>query len=225
MKYKETQTNLATESAAKAAALSDAAKQKALAEKTALSLAESEKNLTSEKAKSAQLDTDLAAAKQKQDDAEKAVAQAKADGQKAADDLKAINDKLQGKTVDEIVAARAKAEADFASSQAEQKILTDQVQEAQAKVKQLMADINASKVPYIPPGVSGKVTFVNHTWNFVVIDVGLSNGVVPNGQLIVYRKNNFLGKVKVTTADANSAVADILPDAKGDIQVGDYVLN
>jgi len=225
LQYKDTQTNLANESAAKAAALSDAAKQKALAEKTALALAESEQSLKSEKAKSAQLDTDLAAAKQKADEAQKAADQAVADGKKAADDLKAINDKLQGKTIDEIVAARAKAEADFASAQAEQKILTDQVQEAQAKVKQLMADINASKVPYIPPGVSGKVTFVNHTWNFVVIDVGLSNGVVPNGQLIVYRKNNFLGKVKVTTADANSAVADILPDAKGDIQVGDYVLN
>jgi hypothetical protein len=34
-----------------------------------------------------------------------------------------------------------------------------------------------------------------------------------------------LGKVKVTTAENNSCVADILPDASGNIQVGDYVLN
>jgi hypothetical protein len=77
----------------------------------------------------------------------------------------------------------------------------------------------------MPPGISGKVTFVNTTWNFVVLNVGLSNGVVPNGELIVYRGRDFLGKVKVTSAEDNTAVADILPGAKADIQVGDDVLN
>ena len=77
----------------------------------------------------------------------------------------------------------------------------------------------------MPPGISGRVTYVNRAWNFVVLDVGLSNGVVPNGELIVYRGNDFLGKVKVTKADPNDSVADILPSSKGDIQIGDYVLN
>ena len=75
------------------------------------------------------------------------------------------------------------------------------------------------------PGVSGKVTFVDNTWNFVVLDVGLANGVVPNGELIVYRGRSFLGKVKVTKVDPNDAVAEILPDTKGVIQIGDSVLN
>jgi hypothetical protein len=77
----------------------------------------------------------------------------------------------------------------------------------------------------MPPGISGKITFVNRAWNFVVLNVGLSNGVVPNGELIVYRGRNFLGKIKVTSAEDSTAVADILPDAKADIQVGDDVLN
>ena len=47
----------------------------------------------------------------------------------------------------------------------------------------------------------------------------------PNGELIVYRGQNFLGKVRVTKADPNDSVAEILPDIKGDIQVGDDVLN
>jgi hypothetical protein len=75
------------------------------------------------------------------------------------------------------------------------------------------------------PGVSGKVTFVDNAWNFVILDVGLANGVVPNGELIVYRNNAFLGKVRVTKVDPNDSVAEILPDVKGSIQIGDKVLN
>ena len=91
-----------------------------------------------------------------------------------------------------------------------------------------MADLKAAinKGPAgMPPGISGKVTFVNRAWNFVVLNVGLANGVVPNGELIVYRGRDFLGKIKVTSAESNSAVGDILPNAKADIQVGDDVLN
>jgi hypothetical protein len=85
--------------------------------------------------------------------------------------------------------------------------------------------INRTATGTLPPGISGKVTFVNRTWNFVVLNVGLSNGIVPNGELIVYHGRNFLGKIKVTSAEATSSVADILPDAKADIQVGDDVIN
>lgn len=77
----------------------------------------------------------------------------------------------------------------------------------------------------MPPGISGKVTFVNRAWNFVVLNVGLSNGLIPKGELIVYRGDRFLGKVKVTSVEENTAVADIESDAKGDIQAGDSVLN
>lgn len=224
-KYNDTKTSLTQATQAQTAAQQQAAKQKAAAEAAATAQAEAEKNLATTKAQLEDLNTKLTGAQQQVNDADTALKQAKDDGAKAVTDLAAINDKLKGQSVDDIFAAKAKAEQDLQSNQAEQKILADQLQESQNQVEQLKKDINASKIGYIEPGVSGKVTFVNRTWNFVVLDVGLSNGVVPNGELIVFRKNSFLGKVKVTTADANSAVADILPDAKGDIQVGDYVLN
>jgi cell shape-determining protein MreC len=77
----------------------------------------------------------------------------------------------------------------------------------------------------MPPGISGKVTFVDPVWNFVILDVGIAAGVVPNGELIVYRGNNFMGKVRVTKVDNNDAVAEIMPDIKGNIQIGDKVIN
>jgi hypothetical protein len=217
--------DLVNETQAKTAAQQDATKQKAMAKAAADAQAAAEKSLADTKAQVDDLTTKLAAATAKADDAQKALDSAKSEGAKAIADLAAITAKLGNQTVDDLIAAKTKAETDLASSQSEQKILTDQLTEAQGQIEQLKKDINAKATGAIPPGVSGKVTFVNRTWNFVVLDVGLSNGVVPNGQLIVYRKNAFLGKVKITTADANSSVADILPDAKGDIQVGDYVLN
>jgi hypothetical protein len=105
------------------------------------------------------------------------------------------------------------------------KIVQDLEQQDKQKIQDLMADINNENKKVEPPGVSGKVTFVDRTWNFVVLDVGLDAGVVPNGELIVYRGKTFLGKIRVTRADPNDSVAEILPDIKGNIQVGDAVLN
>ena len=111
------------------------------------------------------------------------------------------------------------------AAQAEQKIIQDQLQASEQKVADLTDAINRVNDHSKMPGISGKVTFVDHAWNFVILNVGLSAGVVPNGELIVYRGRDFLGKIRVTKVDPNDAVAEILPDVKGDIQVGDSVLN
>ncbi len=165
--------------------------------------------------------------------------QAQADAQKnqaalqsAQSDLTAANDKynklmtsLGGKTVDDFNKDVADAQKQRDDAVAQQKVLQDGLDQANARIKELVDDINNANKHVEPPGVSGKVTFVDRTWNFVVLDVGLDAGVVPNGELIVYRGHNFLGKVRVTRADPNDAVAEILPDIKGQIEVGDAVLN
>jgi hypothetical protein len=174
-----------------------------------------------------QIDTDktqLAAAQKAQDDLNTQLKQAQADVQTAKDALAAVNTKL-GMTPDEALAKITKDEADVAAAQSQEKILQDQLQASQKQIADLQDAINREKTGTIPPGISGKVTFVNRAWNFVVLNVGLSNGVVPNGELIVYRGRDFLGKVRITSAEQNTSVADILPDAKADIQIGDDVLN
>lgn len=158
-------------------------------------------------------------------DAATALASAQANAKDAQDALDKLKQDLNGKTVKDYTDAEQKAESDLAAANSEKKIIQDQVADLQQKVKDAQDEINRSKLGTMPPGISGKVTFVDRTWNFVILNVGLTNGVVPNGELIVYRGRNFLGKVRVTKADENDAVADILPDAKGNIQVGDAVLN
>ena len=158
-------------------------------------------------------------------DATTALVSANEKAKTAQDALDKITASLNGKTVDEYVAAEKKAEDDLSAAQAEKKILQDQLQDSQQKLTDAKDEINRSHEGKMPPGISGKVTFVDRTWNFVVLNVGLTNGVVPNGELIVYRGRNFLGKIRVTKADENDSVAEILPDIKGDIQIGDAVLN
>jgi cell shape-determining protein MreC len=210
-----------------AKAASDLAAKKAQDDAKAADAAKADDDtkLTTATASITDLTTQLATAKQQATDAQTA-SQTANDAAKAAQaKVDAITTTLGGKTADELLAETTKAQSDLQAAQAEQKIIQDNLQQAQQQVADLTVAINNSKTGKMPPGVSGKVTFVDHAWNFVILDVGLSAGVVPNGELIVYRGKNFLGKVRVTKVDPNDAVAEIMPDIKGDIQVGDAVLN
>jgi hypothetical protein len=171
------------------------------------------------------LNNQLTTATKTATDAQSALSSATDKATAAQKQLDDINAAMGGQSPEQFKASVDKAQKDLQAAQDEQKILQDQLASSNDQIEQLKKDINAAKTGAIPPGVSGKVTFVDRTWNFVVLNVGLSNGVVPNGELIVYRGRNFLGKVRVTKADPNDAVAEILPDIKGDIQVGDSVLN
>jgi hypothetical protein len=205
---------------------SDQAAQKAKAETQAVTQqkADSDAKLATASSKIDDLNTQLDSAKKQASDAAAAVQTANDAAKAAQDKYDAINKTLNGKTADELVAEASKAESDLTAAQSEQKIIQDQLQASQQQIADLNDAINRSKTGKMP-GVSGKVTFVDHAWNFVILDVGLSSGVVPNGELIVYRGRNFLGKVRVTKVDPNDSVAEILPDIKGDIQIGDSVLN
>jgi hypothetical protein len=186
---------------------------------------EADTELTEQKSKVDDLNSKLADEQKQQSDLEAAVQTSKDATAKAQAALDHVNSVLAGVSPEDMKANVDKLTAQVQADAAEQKILQDQLQAAVKQVEDLKLAINNKATGTMPPGVSGKVTFVNRTWNFVVLNVGLSNGVVPNGELIVYRGRNFLGKIKVTSAEDTTAVADILPDAKADIQVGDDVLN
>ena len=199
------------------------AQAEAQAAKTAQ--AESDAKLVTATGTIGDLNTQLDAAKKQATDATAALATANDAAKTAQDSLDTIKKTLNGKTADEIVQAEAKAESDLVAAQSEQQIMQTQLQDSQSQIAKLQDALKRSPTGTQPPGISGKVTFVDRAWNFVILDVGISAGVVPNGELIVYRGRTFLGKVRVTKVDPNDAVAEILPDVQGNIQIGDSVLN
>jgi predicted RNase H-like nuclease (RuvC/YqgF family) len=178
-----------------------------------------------DEAKIADLTTQLTQAQKDAKTATDALQSAKDDAKAAQAKLDDLNNQLAGKSVQDYKDQIASLQKDNTDAQDQIKVLQDNYAQAQQKIQDLLVDINNENKKIEPPGVSGKVTFVDTVWNFVVLDVGLNSGVVPNGELIVYRGKTFLGKIRVTRADPNDSVAEILPDLKGNIQVGDAVLN
>jgi hypothetical protein len=223
--YNDTKTNLAQEQISRKNADLAASQAKQEAADMKAAKADSDSKLADATSKITDLNTQLTAAEKASADAATATQTANDAAKAAQDKLDAINKTLGDETPEQYVADKTKAESDLAAAQAEQKIIQDQLQASQQQVTDLQDAINRKNNGGQMPGVSGKVTFVDHAWNFVILDVGLSAGVVPNGELIVYRGRTFLGKVRVTKVDPNDAVAEILPDVKGDIQIGDSVLN
>ncbi len=184
-----------------------------------------EDKATTDDSKITDLNNQLTQAQKDAADAKSALDGAKKDASDAKAQVAQMTADLGGKTVQQYKDDVAAAEKNAADAQAQQKVLQDSLDQSNQRVKDLLVAINNEGKKTEPPGVSGKVTFVDRTWNFVVLDVGIDAGVVPNGELIVYRGHQFLGKVRVTRADPSDSVAEILPDIKGQIQVGDAVLN
>lgn len=59
-------------------------------------------------------------------------------------------------------------------------------------------------------GLSGTILAVNQAWNFVVLSLGDRQGVVPNAEMLVQRDGEYLGKVRVTSVEPSTSIADIL---------------
>ena len=105
----------------------------------------------------------------------------------------------------------------------EKKILDRQVKKLQAKVDQYEQGTEA--VVELPPGLKGNVLVVDPKWNFVVLDIGESNGVLPKGVMMVSRDSKLVAKVKIVSVEQNRSIANIMPGWKlGEVMEGDRVL-
>lgn len=79
--------------------------------------------------------------------------------------------------------------------------------------------------PELPAGLKGTVLVVDPKWNFVVLDIGEKQGVVPRGVLLVSRNSKLVGKVRVQSTQGDRSIANIMPGWKlTEIMEGDQVL-
>lgn len=76
------------------------------------------------------------------------------------------------------------------------------------------------------PGVVGRIISVNPDWDFVVVSLGREDNLMPTAQLLVFRGNDLVGKLRVSTMiDDGAAIANIEPGwALSAIREGDHVL-
>jgi hypothetical protein len=79
-------------------------------------------------------------------------------------------------------------------------------------------------LPPMPANLRGKVLAVDPKWDFVILDIGLKQGVVERGVLLVNRDGRLVAKLRVTKAEEDRCFANVMPGRLGDILEGDQVL-
>ena len=66
---------------------------------------------------------------------------------------------------------------------------------------------------------------VDPKWEFVVLNVGEDQGVLPDGEMLVSRDGKLVAKVIVRSVQKNRCIANIVPGWQlGDIIEGDSVI-
>jgi flagellar biosynthesis GTPase FlhF len=126
-----------------------------------------------------------------------------------------------------IEAKLKETESRLAEQQQVNNTLNERVRASDARVQELERAEQRRKTELMRAGLQGQVLAVNPSWNFIVMSLGDRDGVVQNGQLIVTRGPNTIAKVRVTSVEPSSSVADIIPGsvAKGTrVMPGDKVI-
>jgi chromosome segregation ATPase len=134
-----------------------------------------------------------------------------------ATDLQAQVDKL----TTQLAAAQGKGNAPPSAD-----IYTQQdMDKANAQLKDAQAQV--AELTQLKDTLTGKVLAVNQGWNFVVLSIGDRQGAVANAEMILQRGGSQIGKVRITSVEPSTSVADIIPGslARGvRVQPGDQVI-
>jgi hypothetical protein len=111
----------------------------------------------------------------------------------------------------------------LAKLQAQNKFLVRQNSELEFKLSRYEGPEMEVKMPTI---LTGKVLAVDSKYEFVVLNIGGSQGVAKNGKLLVHRDGKLVAKLRVTTVESNSSIANIMPDWKvANVREGDQVIH
>lgn len=112
----------------------------------------------------------------------------------------------------------------IATMEDEKQDLNDKVVTLEQTIVELEALQGESVGRPLPRGISGKVMLVNTDWNFVVVNIGSKNGLVPAAEMLVHRGDKLIGKIQISGVAKDMAIADISSDwSVSQIREGDFV--
>lgn len=194
---------LATATAEKEQAVAATAQAKADLDKAAASLTEATAKATAEATRAADLETQLNTAKQE-------LAAAGGTGQPAA---------TSGPDPETL--AKLQEQETLIQS------LQQQLDSSKATTKELVQKDEDRRKQQLKKGTEGRILAVNPAWNFVVLSLGDKHGVANNTELLVKRGTRYLGKVRITSVEPSTSIADIVANSMPQgvsISPGDHVI-
>jgi hypothetical protein len=123
----------------------------------------------------------------------------------------------------EELAAKHQLETERVAITTENKTLSRKARELQTRLDKYEGGEDRD-VP-LPPGTKGKIVAVDPKYDFVVLDIGSNQGLIPDAKMLVNRDGKLVAKVKITRVEANRAIANIMPEWKQDeVLEGDQVV-
>jgi hypothetical protein len=105
--------------------------------------------------------------------------------------------------------------------------LNERLQASSAELNTLKTEKKQREEGLTRKGLEGRVLAVNPAWNFVVLGIGDRQGVVSNSEMLLKRGDQYLGKVRITSVEPSTSIADILVNtlpAGVSVQPGDSVI-
>ncbi|MEI8341069.1 MAG: hypothetical protein WCH43_05970, partial [Verrucomicrobiota bacterium] len=103
------------------------------------------------------------------------------------------------------------SEAKVAELEQVNQTMTTKVTEAEGKAKSMEGELAHYKGQARAKGLEGQVLAVNGAYNFVVLSIGDRQGVVMNAQMVIFRGDRMVARVKVTSVEPSTSIADIIP--------------
>ncbi len=118
--------------------------------------------------------------------------------------------------------ALAKAQAERDVLQLESKVLSLNTRMLKAQLDKYKGTEEVEVV--LPAGTKGEIVAVDPKFDFVVLNIGANQGVLPNAKLLVNRNGKLIAKVKITSVEPTRSIANVLSDWKQDeLSEGDQV--
>jgi cell shape-determining protein MreC len=138
-----------------------------------------------------------------------------------------VSPEQMGAQVKELSDAKNRLQTELDEAKQVQETLREKAEAAEGQLASKEQTIKSYQGPIVQRGLSGKVLAYNPGWNFVVLNIGDRAGLRNGVQMVVTRGGAMVGRVRVTTVEPSTAIADVLPGtlAKGQsVQPGDSVI-
>ena len=138
-----------------------------------------------------------------------------------------VNVEQLKKQMDELKTNFNKAQTEAAEARALVESLTKQKKEVEDKLAILEQYKKSRELGLMRMGTSGRILAVNSGWNFVVLSIGDKQGAVMNATMLVVRGGEPIAKVRISSVEPSTSIADILPGSvrRGvTVQPGDNVV-
>ena len=103
------------------------------------------------------------------------------------------------------------AEEALVNSIEEKKIILRELAKTKAELA-LLVDKDFH-VP-LPANLKGKIQAVDPKWDFVVLDIGLDDNVLKDGELLVSRNGKLVAKLRILDVQKGRSIANVMPGWK-----------